>query len=185
MIKTTLPQNSILHKHKVNYHYVDAYKKALHDPEEKINSFHVGKAFFSSSPKWVDKLFQLRNKLAGLFGLKTSGKFADRKSQLDHFKCEPGERLGLFQVFHKTENEVVIGENDKHLDFKVSLLLSWEGSCLCDKTLTISTAVTYHNAFGRLYFFFVKPFHKLIVPVMLKGIIKELNKIIIAPEAGK
>ena len=52
---------------------------------------------------------------------------------------------------------------------------------LCDskkgsKNLTISTTVEYNNWFGKLYFFPVRPFHKLIVPAMLKGIIKKLEK---------
>ena len=43
------------------------------------------------------------------------------------------------------------------------------------KDLTISTTVEFNNWFGRLYFLPVRPFHKIIVPTMLKGIIKELE----------
>ncbi|MOA34437.1 hypothetical protein D3C78_1558100 [compost metagenome] len=61
-----------------------------------------------------------------------------------------------------------MGENDRHLDFKVSLLAQQTGNT--NSSITISTVVNYHNWFGKFYFFFVKPFHKRIVPVMLKKI---------------
>jgi len=44
------------------------------------------------------------------------------------------------------------------------------------KNLIISTTVKYNNWFGKIYFLPVKPFHKRIVPTMLKGIIKEIEK---------
>jgi len=175
-IKMELPYKSILNKDGNHYDYIDFYQSQLVDKNSNIGPTEVGKAFFSSGPKWVGKLFGLRNKIVALFGLKTSGKITDRQAQLDNFKCEPGEQLGLFKVFSKTNNEVVIGENDKHLNFRVSLLLDQVPNDTDKKTLTITTAVKFNNWFGRLYFLPVRPFHKLIVPTMLKGIIKELEK---------
>ena len=67
-----------------------------------------------------------------------------------------------------------MGENDKHLNFKVSILL--EKLEANNKSITISTIVVFNNWFGKLYFFPVKPFHKLIVPIMLKSILKDLEK---------
>jgi hypothetical protein len=171
-----LPYKSILNKDRNHYDYIDLYQRPLVDKNNHIGPTEVGKAFFSSGPKWVGKLFGLRNKIVALFGLKTSGKITDRQAQLDNFKCEPGEQLGLFKVFSKTNNEVVIGEDDKHLNFRVSLLLDQVPNDTDKKTLTITTAVKFNNWFGRLYFLPVRPFHKLIVPSMLKGIIKELEK---------
>jgi hypothetical protein len=40
-----------------------------------------------------------------------------------------------------------------------------------------STIVHYNNLLGRVYFFFVKPFHKLIIHAMLKMIKTRINKI--------
>ena len=78
-------------------------------------------------------------------------------------------------MFSKTENEVVLGEDDKHLNFRVSLFLKQQTQEPSKKDLTVSTTVHYNNWFGRLYFLPVRPFHKLIVPVMLKSIMKELK----------
>ncbi|WP_418263527.1 DUF2867 domain-containing protein [Flavobacterium faecale] len=171
IVRTTLPYNSILNtSHKV-YDYMDSFQGVFNDVENKTTSADIGKAFFSSGPKWVGKLFNLRNKIVAVFGLKTSENVVDNQKQLENFKCEPGEQLGLFKVFLKTDNEVILGEDDKHLNFRVSLLLDKS-----TKNLTISTTVEFNNWFGRLYFLPVRPFHKFIVPTMLKGIINELEK---------
>jgi hypothetical protein len=61
------------------------------------------------------------------------------------------------------------------LNFRVSLFLKQQAPGTNYKELTVSTAVEFNNWFGRLYFLPVPPFHKLIVPAMLKGIVKELE----------
>ncbi|MFT4031774.1 MAG: DUF2867 domain-containing protein [Siphonobacter sp.] len=168
---TQLPEHSILKT--IHYDYVDSFAGDLNDRRQDITSTEIGKSFFKSAPKWVELLFALRNKLVGTFGLKTSENMNDR--QLDHFKCTPGEQLGIFKVYNKTENEVVLGEDDKHLNFRVSLYLDQQAANSEKKTLTISTAVTFNNFLGRLYFLPVKPFHKIIVCKMLQGIIHQLE----------
>lgn len=167
-----IPQQSILASER--YDYSDTYKGSFLDKENKVDSFTVGKAFFSSVPKWGEKLFMLRNKVVALFGLKVSEKPSNSAEILNNFKGEVGEQIGLFKVFHKSDNEIVLGENDKHLDFRVSLLFSKTEEE--KKDLFISTTVIFHNWLGKLYFLPVKPFHKLIVPIMLKTIIKEIEK---------
>jgi hypothetical protein len=169
-----LPDKSILKKDEKFFDYVDSFQGEFINKRQNIGVTEIGKSFFTSGPKWVEKLFTIRNKIVGQFGLKTSGNITDRKKQLDNFKCEPGEQLGLFKVFSRTKNEVVLGEDDKHLNFRVSLFLEQPVNELSKKRLTITTTVKFNNWFGRLYFLPVRPFHKLIVPTMLKGIIKQL-----------
>ncbi|MGS2764083.1 DUF2867 domain-containing protein [Sinomicrobium sp. M5D2P9] len=176
IIKTKLPQNSILKYSYKEYNHIDSFQGVLNDIENKVTSADVGKAFFSSGPKWMAKLFTIRNKIVSIFGLKTSGDITSRERELENFKCEPNEQLGLFKVFARTENEVILGEDDKHLNFRVSLYIEQRPDRTNEKNLTISTVVEFNNWFGRLYFLPVQPFHKLIVPAMLKGTIKELEK---------
>ena len=173
--KTTLPEKSILNVSRKGYNYVDSFEGDLNDNDYKFNPVDIGKAFFTSSPKWVEKLMTLRDKVVSIFGLKISGDIADRKRQLDNFKCEPGEQIGPFKVFAKTESEVILGEDDKHLNFRISLFLNQKKEHNI-KNLTISTTVDFNNWFGRLYFLIIRPFHKLIVPAMLKAVIIELEK---------
>ncbi|MBK8635269.1 MAG: DUF2867 domain-containing protein [Saprospiraceae bacterium] len=113
--------------------------------------------------------------MVSIFGLKTAGDHKDRVSQLENFKWQVGEQLGLFKVYGINDREVVMGEDDKHLNFRVSMFLNEKPGDPAKKQLTISTVVQFNNWFGKLYFLPVRPFHKIIVPVMLKGIIKQLT----------
>lgn len=171
--KTNLPLNSIL-KADDAFKFIDGCTSNFIDSNNTIDIQKVGQLFFSAGPKWIDTLFALRNNLVKWFGLKTTGKLTNRQQQLENFKGEPGERIGLFKVFHKTENELILGEDDKHLDFRVSLFLD-KNIETNQKQLTISTLVKFNNIFGKLYFIPVKPLHKQIVPTMFKGIIKQIN----------
>ena len=114
----------------------------------------------------MDRLFMLRNRLVKVFGLKTSGDLKDREEQLNRFQCEPGEQLGLFNVFEKNDEEVIIGEDDKHLNFRVSLLLN--NTQKPQKELIITTIVQFNSRFGRFYFSVIKTFHTAVVRSMVK-----------------
>ncbi|MBI5353595.1 MAG: DUF2867 domain-containing protein [Chloroflexi bacterium] len=164
--KSNLPATSLLTNSPHNY--VDSYSVSLHTRDLSIEQ--VCKAFFSSGPAWVDSLFTLRNSVVSKFGLKTPNS-GSREAVLQNFKCEVGERVGLFKVFDKNESEVILGEDDKHLNFRVSLFLDKENNAL-----VVSTIVDIHNWLGTLYFLPVKPFHKLIVPAMMKGMLEWLQK---------
>ena len=75
-------------------------------------------------------------------------------------------------VIVANKNEVILGEDDKHLNFRISLLIEAENEE--NRKFSITTTVKFNNNFGKIYFYAIKPFHRLIVPVMLKGIIQQL-----------
>lgn len=104
-------------------------------------------------PGWVNLLFKIRNRIVGVFGLKT-----DKNTvRSDTF----------FTVIEKNESEIIMGEPDKHLDFRASIIKNeTEG------TVSLITVVHYNNVWGRVYFFPVKPFHKIIMRVLLKRYLK-------------
>lgn len=117
---------------------------------------------FATAPGWVKGLLQLRNALVRPFGLKVDppGPAADKSAPL-----LPGARLGLFRVFARRPDELLLGEDDRHLDFRVSLLLRDEGEA---QWAIVTTVVSFHNALGRAYFAVVRPFHQLIVPALIR-----------------
>ncbi|MFP3834024.1 DUF2867 domain-containing protein [Chryseobacterium sp. SIMBA_028] len=172
--KIELPAKSVLSKGKGNFDYIDSFEGELEDTGHSIDIAEVGKAFFTSGPKWGKKMFAFRNKVVSLFGLKT-GMEADSAKVSESFTYEVGERIGLFKIFNKTNNEIILGEDDKHLDFRISLLFDKNKDQRNVDLLTISTTVKYHNWLGMLYFLPVRPFHKLIVPAMLKNMIGQLE----------
>jgi hypothetical protein len=55
---------------------------------------------------------------------------------------------------------------DTHLNFRVSVLIDRGKSYIYTTTL-----VHYNNRWGKLYFFFVKPFHRIIVRSIMKRLL--------------
>lgn len=173
VVRALLPSNSVLNGSQ--YHYSDSYQTTVKDLHTNLTPTQMGQAFFCSAPKWTESLFMLRNRIVSSLGLKASNKPQNHAELLAKFKCEPGEVLGLFKVFSRTDREVILGEDDKHLNFRVSLFYEPNPDKASEKRLTISTTVKFNNWLGRLYFLPVKPIHKLIVPAMLKGMVKHLE----------
>ncbi len=165
--RTKLPQYSMLQAEK-EFKHIDSYQLVVTDPGKKIDIIKTGRLFFMAAPGWVNRLFALRNRMVQLIGLKVPGTVKNRRALIESFTGKPGEQIGLFRVVDKSANELLLGEDDKHLDFRVSLLLEDMNASVTDRYLTISTAVRFHNGLGRLYFIPVKPFHRLIVRSMLK-----------------
>ncbi len=163
---STLPASSLLQN--LPHDYLDSYAAAV--DAHGVSIEQVGRAFFTASPAWVDGLLRLRNRLVAFLGLKVPGA-GTKEEVLRAFRCEVGDSVALFHVLAKTKNEIILGEDDKHLDFRISLFLDRQKNLL-----TVSTLVKRHNALGRLYFFFVKPFHKLIVPTITKGMTHEIQQ---------
>ena len=105
----------------------------------------------------------VRDMLVAGFGLKTAGHLAS----LD---VESGAgRLSIFKVYSTSPTEVVLGEDDKHLDFRLSVLCSGQSSPGAKRHLILSTVVYCHNRLGRLYIFLIAPFHRLVVQSSLRS----------------
>jgi len=68
-----------------------------------------------------------------------------------------GEKIGVWPIFALSENEVIVGRDNKHTDFRLSVLkvLDSDGT-----SVVVSTICSVHNLFGKLYLFFVVPFHR-------------------------
>ncbi len=107
---------------------------------------------FASPPVIVRRLLRLRDFLVRPLGLRGAS--------------EAGPLEG-FPVLGRRGDEVLMGLDDRHLDFRVSLRLLQSGGAA--NALQLTTTVTFHGAPGRLYFALVRPFHRRIVPAMLRS----------------
>ena len=116
----------------------------------------------SHQPSWIGWLTNLRDAIAACFGLKTAKDLATRSDEAE------GERLAFFRVYGRTESEIIVGEDDKHLDFRISVLRSPDVSPTLGGRLTVSTVVRCHNSLGRAYLFVIAPFHRLVVSASLR-----------------
>lgn len=75
-----------------------------------------------------------------------------------------GDRTGIFKLLELHEREVILGETEKHLDVKISLVKQDKAD---RTTVSVSTVVHVHNALGRLYMLLVAPAHRIIAPTMI------------------
>ena len=169
-----LPINSALNVSGQQYDFSDCFSAIFLKDGKDVTIEDVGASFFLSTPTWIKLLLAIRNIIVKPFGLKTNTNIQNKQQLESEFKFEPGQQYGIFKVYSRTQTELIVGANDKHLDFKVSLLLNKTTSG--DNVLMISTVVFFHNRLGQLYFLFVKPVHKLIVPSTLKSMIRHLSQ---------
>ena len=104
----------------------------------------------------------VRDLLVAGFGLKTSAQLA---------RVDPGSkvrRIGIFRIYSTSQHEIVLGEDDRHLDFRLSVLCVASSSPAGPHQLTLSTVVHCHNRLGRLYIVLIAPFHRAVVRSSLR-----------------
>lgn len=119
--------------------------------------------FFTVMPAWVEALFKLRNAIVKPFGLKGGRLDAEAFCKA----LREGGSSGIMSVVAKNPDETVIKLSDSHLDAWLSVM--YDGGWIYCTTL-----VKYHRWLGRAYFFFIGPFHSIIVPSMLKRTVARL-----------
>ena len=136
--------------------FIDAYQVEAPFP---FSAETFARAAFEEPPAWVTHLLTLRNTVVMPFGLKTGREAGDRR-----------EWIGIFPVETMTPDRIVLGFDDKHLDFRVVVYVARKGDG-CEVTAT--TLVREHNFLGRFYLTAILPFHKAIVPALLKRAAQE------------
>jgi Protein of unknown function (DUF2867) len=121
------------------HQFADAYRVPV---PSGVDAMAATRRAFARGPGWIRALMTLRNRLAGVFGLKAASP-------------------GGFPVISESPERVVLGFDDRHLDFRIVVALAGGFA-------TLTTAVRWHNAFGRAYLAVVMPFHRVIAARMLE-----------------
>jgi hypothetical protein len=116
----------------------------------------------TQQPFWIGWLTNVRDAIVACFGLKTAKHLATVSEEAI------GERIAFFKVYSRSESEIILGEDDKHLDFRLSVLRSPDLSPTLGGQLTVSTVVDCHNLLGRAYILIIAPFHRLVVKESLR-----------------
>lgn len=109
-------------------------------------------------PAWIGWLMALRNLMVRPFGLK-AGPTDIPAGQ---------EQIGFFPLIDETPSAVVLGLDDRHLDFRLLVEVDELGGGR--QSVSASTFVATHNLLGRAYLAIVMPFHRVIVPAMLSRV---------------
>ena len=158
-----IPAASSLSKDALLYPYRDCYRRPLQ--RTNVDAQQLIAAFANAAPPWVNTLMSLRGKLVAHWGLKTGFDAASPPTPPFH----SGQLIGVFRIIDLFPTEAVLGQEDRHLDFRISLLVD-------QQRLSICTLVRPHNVFGVLYLACVLPFHHLISFVMLRRMTRLLER---------
>ncbi|WP_207782736.1 DUF2867 domain-containing protein [Phytoactinopolyspora limicola] len=105
-------------------------------------------AIFHEPPGWVAALLRLRNGAVRLVGIEVADKSA-------------------FDPVERSDDEVMLGADAPHLDFRASVLVESE-------TVTITTVTKIHSRRGRLYMAIVRRVHPRVVRSMLYRALRRL-----------
>lgn len=90
-------------------------------------------------PGWARGLVTIRSVLTKPFGLINEAP-------------QNADTVGIFPVESEAEHELIAGFNDRHLDFRVSVMA-------LDGRVSLATWVHPHNIGGRVYLATIMPFH--------------------------
>jgi hypothetical protein len=155
VVPCDVPSGSLLSREVIERAYFhDSYRAPLSRRELGIVDVFFG--IFAHHPLWMKLLLIVRNKVASLAGLD-----APTASDILHIEIKEryaiGDKIGVWPIFSLSENEIGAARNNKHMDFRLSVLKEHDG----DKaSVVVSTICTVHNLFGKVYLLFVVPFHK-------------------------
>lgn len=161
VMKVNPPENSKLASSLDGAYYFDAYRVVT---EHKGRSpLEIWLDHVARTPGFINFMMTIRNKVVSSLGLKDLGHLGALDTDKKAADYQVGDRVGIFTLLSITENEVILGDSDKHLDVKLSVYKE-SGT---EESVVMSTVVHTHNVFGKIYMLFVTPVHKLIVPLML------------------
>ena len=126
--------------------------------DRDLDARRAAERMMARQPRWAEALLTLRNFLVAPLGLKTSGAGPGA----------PSDMIGIFPVVSETPDRLIAGFNDHHLDFRVVVDVTASGGA---RQVTATTLVKTHNRLGRLYLAVIMPFHRLIVPALLRQVV--------------
>jgi hypothetical protein len=124
----------------------------------------------TSAPRWAEYLMWVRDRIVSLIGLHAAWPRAPSLTCASHL--QPGDMVGMFRVFARSDDEILLGADDRHIDFRASMLVQRDAS---RSSAVLTTVVHFNNSLGRAYFFVVRPFHRLIVTSLLRNVTHRLS----------
>lgn len=147
--------------------WADCYELSI--PNSDLTAIAAARTMLSRFPIWARLLIRVRDAITSLFGLKSSS----------DLRAQELEKIGFFPVVSKSDTQVVLGFDDRHLDFRVVIDVrdDDQGRRLVDAT----TLVRRNILLGRIYLAIITPFHRLIVATMLADLGKRLRAVSLPP----
>jgi Protein of unknown function (DUF2867) len=164
VVECDVPSSSALDRDLIAISYFhDSYRMPLTRPELGIVDIFF--ALFGHEPLWMKLTLVARNAAARLAGLEAPT-VAEIMAPEVRVKYSVGEKIGPWPIFFLGDHEIVAGRNNKHMDFRVSVLKAVDGD---GPSVIVSTVCAVHNFFGKIYLFFIVPFHRKGVRLLMSN----------------
>lgn len=113
----SIPPESRIAKAYSSPNFADAYSIELPSGASS-NPELLARFILSHRAPWISSLIAIRDATVGRFGLKTAKQLNSLAAQ-----SETG-RIGIFKIYGASPTEIVLGGDDKHLDFRLSVFCS-------------------------------------------------------------
>jgi hypothetical protein len=153
-----VPSDSVLAPLYVGADLLDAF--AIHLPAGADDDLEVlARAGFERPAGWIRALTRVRDAVMATVGVKSS-------RAIGAAAAARGPVIGYFPLLSKSAGELVVGEDDRHLDFRVAILL--RTGAAGGRELVVVTVVHCHNRLGRTYLAVIAPFHRAIARANLE-----------------
>jgi len=110
----------------------------------------AGEAVVKAFPVWTFPLLCIRNIIVLPFGLKGTKAAAELLP----------DPISFFPVQKESNDEVIAGFDDKHLDFRLIIDVQTKAET---QQLRLTTVIHRNNLLGRVYLALVIPFHRVII----------------------
>jgi Protein of unknown function (DUF2867) len=141
--------------------FQDSYRAPLRKAHSNMADIFFD--LFGHHPGWVKTLLLTRNRLASAFGLEVP-KASDILNPMQKASYQVDDVIGPWPIFLLSEHELIAGRDNAHLDFRLSLFREQRDG---QSSVVVSTVCDVHNLYGKIYLFFIVPFHKWGVKQMM------------------
>lgn len=154
MILTAVPV-SLPHEVLPDADWADCYQLVT---DRQFNSaFDIADQMIGKQPAWIAFLLKVRDIVVSPFGLKTTGYISSRA----------GRTVGFFPVLSESEERLVLGADDSHLNFRLVVNLIRDGG---QSKVSVTTLIRRNNWVGRFYLPLIMPFHVMITKYCLRSV---------------
>jgi len=126
------------------------------------NLNEISNIIFNTTPKWIAGLFKIRNSIGKLIRLKST-KPTDYNTDY-----KVGGYVSFFKIFYISDDEIILGANDNHLNFRAVI----NNTKTEINNIKVTTLVEYNNIKGKIYMALIKPFHRLVIMKMVSQAFK-------------
>ena len=168
VIECDVPASIALDRELVGHcDFRDSYRVPLSHPERGMADIFF--AVFGHTPRWMKAMLILRNAAARLAGLQAPTVAEIMKPEA-RAAYRVGDKIGPWPVFFVGENEIIAGRDNKHMDFRLSVLKVRNGEAA---GVVVTTVCSVHNLFGRIYLFLIVPFHRAGVQGLLARAVRD------------